>query len=357
MSVVLTILAFAGLIVFHELGHYLFAKLAGMRVDRFSIGFGPTLLSKQVGETEWTVAALPIGGYVKIAGMDPTEDVGDDPRAYHNRPAWQRFLVVVAGPLANYVLAAAVFAAMFSIGQLEADPSQVLVGQVMAGSPAAAAGFKEGDRILAVDGTKVEGQEHMQSLVRPHAGEPITVEVERDGQRLTLTVTPRPQTLETGETVGVIGIAMAPGVVQGEGLPLGAAIARGVEQTVVVNARVLEALGDVIVRLPDIVFGDEEAPVQGPAGIISETKKAADRGLVYYLFVVGLISVNLALFNLLPFPALDGGRLVFLVAEVVRRKPVTPRFELAVHAVGFVFLLGLILLVTVGDVKKIFLGG
>ena len=357
MSVVLTVLAFAGLIVFHELGHYLVAKLSGMRVDRFSIGFGPTLLSRQVGETEWAVAAFPIGGYVKIAGMDPTEEVGDDPRAYQNRPAWQRFLVVIAGPVANYLLAVFVFAAMFNLGQLEADPSQVIVGQVMEDSPAQAAGLHEGDRILAVNGTPVEGQEHLQSLIRPHPGTPLKLEVERDGERLTLTVTPREETLESGETIGLIGIAMVPGVVQGEGLPLGTAVLRGVEQTAVVNMRIVAALGDVIVRLPDILFGDAEAPVQGPAGIVNETKKAADRGLVYYLFVVGLISVNLGLFNLLPIPALDGGRLVFLLAEVVRRKPVAPRFELAVHAVGFVFLLGLILLVTVGDVKKIFFGG
>ncbi len=345
MTVVVTILAFAGLIVFHELGHFLLARLAGMKVERFSVGFGPILARRQVGETEWALSALPLGGYVKIAGMDPTE-THEDPRAYSNKPAWARLLVIGAGPVANYLLAAVLFAIVLMMGPLVPDVSRTDIAQIMGGMPAAAAGLERGDRVTAVDGESVDNWAELQAAINARPGQETLLLIERDGEIIEVEIVPNEIPTEEGP-IGQIGIV--PFGRRTDGRPVGEALLGGVTYTWDWNAR-------IIVALKDIITGKEKADVQGPVGIIRETNRAAGEGMVPLLILVAIISVHLALFNLLPIPALDGGRLVFLLFELLFRRPVNARVELTVHAVGFILLLGLILVVTFRDVGRIFSG-
>lgn len=349
---VYTIIAFAGLIIFHELGHFLLARLSGMKVERFSVGFGPVVLKKQVGEVEYALCALPFGGYVKIAGMDPTEEEAEtDPRAYNNRPVWQRLLVIFAGPAFNYLLAALLCIAVALVGQQVPDTAHAIVGAVEAGKPAAKAGLKPGDRIVTVDGKKITDWKSLSNAIRPNAGKAATVAVARKGKTFTVKLTPVATKISgpkgKPETVGLIGIESA--TRRAPPLPFGEAVIAGVHQTWAFNALIIGSIGKLF-------EGSEQARLQGPVAIIKRTSQEAEAGAVPLLLWIAFISVDLGLLNLLPIPALDGGRLVFLGIEVVRRKPVNARVELAVHAVGFLLLIGLMILVTFGDVRHLIFG-
>ena len=352
MKWVETVIAFAGLIIFHEFGHFLLARLSGMKVERFSVGFGPVLLKKQVGDVEYALCALPLGGYVKIAGMDPSEEgIETDPRAYNNRPVWQRLLVIFAGPAFNYILAAGLFTTVFLLGAPVPNLSTSTVGEVSPGAPAAKAGLQHGDKIVSVDGKPVRNWDDLRKAISPHAGQATTIGIERGGKKLTVSITPKAVSEKTADgktrTVGQIGVQVSSKQIAG--LPFGKAVIQGAEQTWHTNLNLIAGVAALFKGSPD-------AHLQGPVAIIKATSDFAERGIVPLLWLVAVISVDLGLLNLLPIPALDGGRLVFLGIEVVRRKPVDAQVELAVHAVGFLLLIGLMILVTFGDVKHIFFG-
>jgi regulator of sigma E protease len=339
---VVTVLALALLIVVHELGHFAVARLCGMRVERFSVGFGPTLWSRRSGDTEWAVSALPLGGYVRIAGMAPGEDVDRaDAGAYCNQPAWRRFLVILAGPGMNY-LAAVLLAAglVLSLGFPEPEPGPVL-GHPVPGGAAASAGLRPGDRVLAVDGRSLATWQDFVAEVVAHAGRPMRLGLERGGDRLEVEVTPRD---EGGR--GRLGVAQGTRLVR-RAAPL-AALARAFQAT---NGRA----ADFLSGLAQAVTGRQRAEFRGPVGIVQEMARSAQAGASPFLGMVWFISIVLALFNLLPIPALDGGRLVFLVYEIVVRRRVNQRVEAVVHFAGFVVLLALVLAVTIfGDLARLF---
>ena len=313
--VILVVLAAFGLLVIvHELGHFAVARLSRMRVERFSVGFGPVLLRGQRGETEWAVSAVPFGGYVKIAGMGAGEEIDPaDAGAYANQAAWRRFLVILAGPAMNYLFAVGLAAAMLAtMGFREPDPAPV-VGEVVAGGAAERAGLQPGDRVLSVDGRPVESWSALVAEVVAHPGRPARLSVQRGaGGPLELVATPDP--------VGGVG-----------------------------------RIGVVLAGLGQMVTGRQRAELRGPVGIAQEMAKSARAGAAPFVTIVWFISIALGLFNLLPLPALDGGRLVFLVYEIVTRRRVNQRVENIVHTAGFVALFGLLLAVTVfGDLARIF---
>ncbi len=342
LVVAVTVLAFALLIVVHELGHFLAARACGMRVERFSLGFGPVVWKRQRGETEWVVSALPLGGYVRIAGMAPGDEIQPgDAAAYCNQPAWRRFLVIVAGPGMNYVAALALgFVLALSIGFPRIVPGPV-IGDRVEGGAAEAAGLRYGDRIAAVDGKAVTTWQALVAEVVRRPGKPMELLVERDGARLTLTATPR----DDGG-VGRLGVGQAAQLVKAGGP--GEAVVLSVSAT-------NERAGLVLAGLGQVVTGRQKAELRGPLGIAQEMARSARAGAAPFLGMVWFISIVLALFNLLPIPALDGGRLVFLVYEIVSRRRVNEKVENFVHLVGFVALFGLIIGVTIfGDLARIF---
>ncbi len=346
LVILIVILAFGLLVVVHELGHFAVARLSGMRVDRFSVGFGPVLFRRRFGETEWAVSAIPFGGYVSIAGMGPTEAVeAEDPGAFANKPAWKRFAVILAGPAMNYLTAIALAAVLLtSLGIPQHDPAPV-VGDLVAGGPAEQAGVRPGDRVLSIDGKAVATWPELVTEVVARPGVPATLEVERAGAEgpVAIQVTPR----DAGGR-GQLGIVQSSRTVRASP---GEAVVAGFRLT---NARA----GEILTGLGQMVTGRQKGELRGPIGIAHEMARSARAGAAPFLGIVWLVSIALALFNLLPLPALDGGRLVFLVYEIVTRRRVNQRVEQFVHLAGFVALFGLLLAVTLfGDLPSLFRRG
>ncbi len=308
-----------------ELGHFLMARRFGVRVERFSIGFGPVLLKWRPGETEYALSLLPLGGYVKMAGEQPAERTGAA-WEYGSRPVWQRAAIVVVGPLVNYVTGILLFTAVFWIGAPTLMP---VVGEVMAGYPAARAGFQSGDRLVAIDGRPVDTWEAVTARVRRQvSGAAIQILIRRAGQEQTVTVHPQVKTGPGvfGHATRVAVIGMTPsGEVQLVRLRLPAAAAAGVRRTWTLT---------------------------GPVGIFYLTSSAAHLGRRYLAQLFAVLSVSLAIFNLLPIPALDGGHLAFLGWEGLRRRPASLRVQETMGQVGMVMLLGMLLMVTYNDLAK-----
>ncbi len=337
MSIALTILGISLLIVLHELGHFLVARAAGMRVIRFSIGFGPKLWERQWGETRFRLAAVLLGGYVQIHGMGPSDpsQPPDDDRSYKRRPLWQRMAVIFAGPAANWLVTALLIAGLaFSVGYEQLDEGTTTVGQVVAGAPADLAGVLPGDRLVAVAGQAVHDWRSLVAAIQAHPEEEITVDLERDGVRLAVPIRPR-RAADGG--YGQIGVGPATVTVRAG---LGGSVIHGL-----VGAWELSA-GQAVL-LWDWVTGQRAGRLAGLPEIVKTVADQADHGLEYLVDAMAKLSVMLFLLNLLPIPALDGSRLLFLAVEAVRRRPLDERLEATIHGIGFLLLLALILFVSV----------
>jgi regulator of sigma E protease len=329
------------------------ARALGMRVERFSVGFGPVILSFKRGEVEYVFSVLPLGGYVRITGMATGDDVApDDLTAYCNQAAWRRVLVLVAGPGANYLIAVVLAALLLGTYGLGTPDDSTRLGEILPNGAALVAGLRPGDRIVAVAGAPVEKWRDLVGALQKQPGKTIDVVVERGegatAERLTLPITPK----DDGG-VGRVGVTpWAPRVRLGPA----DAVVQGFTRT---NA----ALGQTLSMLAAMVRREQKAELSGPVGIARELVRGAEVGADRFLTVVWNISVALALFNLLPLPALDGGRLVFLAYELVARRRANEKVESYVHAAGFMALLGLLLFVTlfgkqdfdlIGQIRRLF---
>jgi len=338
MTYVLTILGLSLLITLHEAGHYLMARLCDMRVLRFSVGFGPALFKRKIGETEWQFAAVPLGGYVQIAGMGPTADGDndDDGRGFRNKPVWQRIAVIFAGPAVNWLLAA-VFITLLAatIGFNRYDDNSTVLGEVSAEHPAGIAGLLADDRVVTIDGEPVPSWPTMVKMIQASPEKPLAFGIERAGEKLTITVTP----LREGE-IGRIGVGPKPETVRLAPL---AAVGAGFTMTWSMTTRYAGLLWGIIV-------GREEGQLSGPIRIVQLVSAQAAKGMRRLFETLAWLSVGLFLLNLAPVPALDGGRLVFLTIETVRGRPIDERLEGMVHAIGFLLLIALLIFVSVRDV-------
>jgi len=341
LSIVAAILAVSVLIIIHECGHYFAARAAGMRVERFSVGFGPVVLSTKRGDTEFAISAIPLGGYVAVAGTSAAANVDpDDAGAYANKPTWKRFMFVLAGPVMNWLTAIVVaWVLLSSFGLGVPDPS-ARVGLLRPGMPAEQAGLRTGDRIESVGGVAVQTWDDLVEQIQRHRGEPVPFAIARgDGsaaERLVVQVTPQKED-------GKVGFNPAK-IVYRRG-PL-EAIPQAIRAT---NANLGAQLGGFL----SIFARKKGAELTGPIGIAQELVRGARAGAERFLELVWAISVGLAVLNLLPFPALDGSRLVFLAYELVTRRRVNERVEGLIHTGGFVVLMLLILAVSFGDVARI----
>ncbi len=345
LSIAAAVLGFSLLIIVHEAGHAFVARRLGMRVVRFSVGFGPVLASFRARGIEYALSALPLGGYVRIAGMSPGDDVDPSDRgAYCNQHAWRRFLVIVTGPGMNWLAAVALGAALVAtVGLRTPDPSS-RVGALLPGWPAAEAGLAPGDRVDAVAGTPVQTWEDLVREIRRHPGERIDLAVVRGEGReagaMTIALTPRDD-----QGIGRAGFQRAARV---DRRSFPAALAGGV-------ARTNEGLAGQLAGFAQVFSRRRASDLSGPVGIAQELFQGARSGTATFLTLLWNLSIALALLNLLPLPSLDGGRLVFLAYEIVTRRRVNERVENLVHLAGFVALLALILAVTVfGDLARLF---
>lgn len=337
------IFGLAVLMVVHEAGHFFVARAFGMRVDRFAIGIGPTIwrVKPKDSPTTYQVGLIPFLAYVQVAGMNPFEDIDpEDKGCYANGSLFGRISVIIAGPLANYVFASLVFLAGFlAAGEasegtvIDVDPKIEVVAEsgeeVKRDSPAFAGGLRTGDEIVSIDGVPVTKWDEIPKHIQPKGNQSVKLLVERAGERVPLTITPHER-----DGKGVIGVRP-----ERIPLPFGEAILPAIEMPARIVAISLQSLGRM-------VLGQESPQFSGPLGLMRETKKAADAGLGSYLSILGVLSTSLAFFNMLPIPALDGGRLMFLGYEAVTRRRANQKVEAQLHMVGMLMLLTTLALVT-----------
>ncbi len=359
MSIVIFIVMLLVLVVGHEFGHLIVAKLSGMKVPEFGIGFPPKLWGKKIGETEYTINALPFGGFVKIFGEDDTAQ--GDPRAFGNRPVLTQAGTLFAGPFANFVLAFLLSTAAFMIGVPTAIDSaqkqdvsnpRVLVAEVLKSSPAQMAGIQTGDEIRSI---RVAGAE--QAIKTPEdilttigeARGPINLTILRNKHEISLQMTPKSGVIAEEPNRPAIGIATA--LVGIRTLPLFEAIATGWRDTLDHAWSILIGIGTLIGSA--FTFSAKLSDVAGPIGIVSLVGDATAFGLGSLLSFAALISVNLGVINLLPFPALDGGRLALLGVETLSRRKIPVSVANALNLGGFAVLILLMLAVTAHDILRL----
>ena len=342
-AIVLAILGLALLMVIHESGHHFVARAFGMRVLRFSIGFGPVLFRHQPrgSETVYQIALIPFLAYVQVAGMNPFEEVDpNDTTSYANASLTARIATIVAGPLANYFFASVLFFAAFMVGG-DAVVSNSTVVEVMKGGPADAAQMKTGDKIVSIAGTPIKSFDEMRKVVLQHPNETVDVVVDRKGQAqpITLKVTPQAKAEGGGGQI----------MVQAKIDRVPVTMKTAAVKSLIAPAIVVERL---VVTLARVVTQREKPDFAGPVGIAKIAGGAAERGMDEYLEFLASLSAYLGGFNLLPLPALDGGRLAFLAYEAVTRRRANARVEAGIHFVGLVMLLTLLAVVTVFDFRR-----
>lgn len=355
MNTFVSFIIVLGILIFvHELGHFLFAKLFKVRVLKFSLGFGPKLFGKVIGETEYVISAFPLGGYVKMFGENPDEqrEAGAEKAvSFAHKTVWQRFLIVLAGPLFNLLFSVLLFFLIFLFVGLPDSRDTTRVGQVTVDSPAAEAGIEVGDTILSINGQPTLGWLDVLNMVKESKGQDLSLEVSRADQELQLTVTPRVDMVKNifGEEVEeryMIGIVKAEELFYTPTGLIGAFLAACSQTWMYISLTVMG-----FIKLAQQVIPAKE--LGGPILIAQIAGKQMQAGWINFLYFMGLLSVNLGILNLLPIPVLDGGHLMFLSLEAVRRKPMTEKMQIVAQQIGLAILGTLMIFVFYNDIARI----
>ncbi len=344
MSLLAFVVVLGVCVIAHEWGHFITARFFGVQVFEFSFGMGPRIWKHQGVLTEWSLRIFPIGGFVRLAGMEGKDPEIEEPyqegRGFCDKPAWQRFFILLNGAAVN-ILLAIILTVFLLMGHGVLDLSTPRIGGLIEGYPAQEAGIREGDRILSVGDVTVSTWEEMAREFRSQGTEePVEVRIDRGGEILTVTVHLK-KDAETGYPL----FGVRPGWVR---YSFGAALGNSVQY---IGQMTKGILGGILA-----LFYDEAArdSVTGPVGIASMAGEAARRGLWSFLSFLAVINLHLGILNLLPFPALDGGRLVFVIGEMLFRRKIPLKYEHYIHLTGFALLLALIFLVTWKDLLRIF---
>lgn len=347
-------------VFFHEFGHFLVARLCGVRILVFSIGFGPEIVGfNDRHGTRWKIATIPLGGYVKFFGDDNASSVPDTPRleamnaneraeSFFFQPVLKRAAIVVAGPMANFVLAIAIFATIF---MLYGRPTMsARVDSVQPGSPAAAAGFQPGDVVLSIDGKAIDNFEDMQRIVSDSAGETLQIKVDRKGTPIELTAAPQLKEVKdnfgNSRRIGILGITRSMGAtdLKPKPMPPPQALLMGVQETWFVIDRTLNYIGGVAV-------GREAADqLGGPIRIAQISGEVASIGFVALIHLAAVLSVSIGLLNLFPIPLLDGGHLLFYLIEAMRGRPLSERAQEVGFRIGLAIVVMLMIFATFNDI-------
>jgi regulator of sigma E protease len=354
MTIIIFIIVLLVTVIAHEWGHFFIARKSGMAVEEFGFGIPPRLFSWKKGETTYSINALPIGGFVKIAGENGFEDpaVAGAPvdRQFESKPWYLKSAVLVAGVVCNILLAIVLFTAAYTIGMPVATKGGTpTVINIVSGSPSAESGLEVGDTITSVTigSVVLTGSPDTQAIheaIIKNDG-PVVLVVRHAGDEKTITVTP------AGEgSSRVIGLAIEP--VSNQRLPLFSAFKAAVVQTYTVAGQIFTTLAALIGGI--FHHNDTASSLVGPVGLAKEVGSAASIGFTYLLAFTAAISINLAVLNIMPFPALDGGRLVVVLLEAATRRKFSQKTVGIIHAIGFLLLLGLMLFLTVGDVRRLF---
>lgn len=355
LTIIAFILILGFLVLVHELGHFLVARKLGVAVEEFGLGFPPKIISKKIGPTVYSLNALPLGGFVKIKGEDSA--TSSDPDSFASRPVWQRIVIVAAGVSMNIVAGWLILIVLFTVGApMEITPdidrqyvrqSDIVVSEVLPNSPASRAYLKAGDKLIAINGQLVDTVEAFQTAVSVLAGKETNINYERDGVPASAKITPEIlKDVASGRPV--IGIALSEvGLVR---YPFGQAVIKGTAGAGGYLQRIVTAFAGIIKNLAQ---GDNVGDkVGGPVAIAVATGDMVALGWRYALLFTAILSFNLAIINILPFPALDGGRIVFFIIEKLRGKPSRQEVEAWFHRIGFALLMLLAVFITYRDIVR-----
>ncbi len=347
LTVIYAIILFSVIIFVHELGHFIFAKCFNVYVEEFAVGMGPAIFKKKWGETLYSIRAIPMGGYCKMEGEN---EESENPRAFSNKSKIQRLIILCAGAVMNLVLGLLVVILLngFYSGDTFATTT---VSTVIANSPAENAGLMAGDKIISLNGHRVNIRSDFSVY---NNKETLDLEIKRNGEKIKLSLTPKSYILDDKGNIVKEG--------EGEGTVKLIGITFGTEKRTFLNViknSFYESIfigKSIYMSLIDMVSGNVRMDdLSGPVGIVNEINNAAKVGFSYLLYLMAIITINLGIFNLLPIPALDGGRVFFILIEIIIGRQVPQKYEGYVHAIGFLLLILLMLFVTWNDITKIFL--
>lgn len=315
----------------HELGHFIAAKKMGVQVNEFAFGMGPTIWKKQRGETLHSIRLLPIGGFCAMEGEDESSE---EPRAFSNKKPWQKIVILASGSLMNVICAILIMTIMLGTMGF----TTTVIGEITPGSPAEAAGIMQGDVIKSIDGAAIEKWNDISGAVSESQGKELSILIQRGKSEKTVQLTP--EVLENGNhMIGIVSkLSHNPFK----------AVVEGAKSTWNMTVMMFDSLGELITGK----VGAEN--LSGPVGMVQMVSQTSQYGLWYYAFLTSLICMNLAIINMLPLPALDGGRILFALYTMITGKAVSQKIEGAIHLVGMALLFGLMIYVTLNDVTRIF---
>ena len=345
ISIIAFIVVFSAVTLAHEFGHYYFSRRAGIKILELGLGFGPRLCGFLKNKTLYSLNLFPLGGFIRIAGISPAEETKDDrystEESYMSKKPLQKFLSVFGGPLFNIILAFIIFYIMFVFTGVPKEISNE-IATVAPGSVAAKVGIKPGDKIVAISGRKIVKMMDAVDLIHKSPGKTLLLTIDRKGKTLKISAAPE---LNKKLKIGLLGFSLKP--IYARTNPI-VALFESLKQVAATSIVILYTLGLLLIGKISIL------DLAGPVGIAQFTGQVAGEGIVPLLSFTAFLSINLGLANLLPIPALDGGRLVFIIIEGIRKKAVDINLENKIHSVGLTILLGLMAVVTINDIFRIF---
>lgn len=346
LSLLYFVLILGAIVLVHEFGHFIFSKLFGVYVYEFSIGMGPKIFNykKKKGETEYCIRAIPIGGFVSLAGEDADDNskIKEDRKLY-SKPVWQRLIIMIAGATFNFIFAFVIlFVSALMYGSVSNKP---IIANVNEDYPAYTAGIKEGEKIISINDEKVYSWSEVQLSIQGSKGKELTFELkDKDGNVRYVSLVPQKQEDENGNVSYIVGIGLDSTIKRG----LIPSLKYAAETTVILYRLMLKTLKALVCGAFSV------RDLSGPVGIYSVVDSQAKQGLQSILYLVAYLSMNVGVINLIPFPAFDGGRVLFLIIEKIRRKPINAKTEGMINSIGFILLMLLMVFVTISDVIKLF---
>ena len=343
MDLIIFIVALSILVLVHEFGHFFAARRTGVKVEEFGLGLPPRMFGKKFGDTIYSINWLPIGGFCKLYGEDGDGKGGD---SFNHKKPWQKLLIVLGGALMNLVLAIVIFSTVYTILGVPKETDRVKIISVSKNSPAEMAGLKEGDVVLKVAGTEIKKPDQLTGEVLKHKGGKIDLVI-NDNKLINVEVRQNPP-----EGEGSIGIAISnTELVKVPWYRIDEGIKAGFKEAYFWGKIIA---GGVYKMISGLFMGQVPKDVSGPIGMYEATSSInKNQGFLAVVHFFGIVSVNLAIVNVLPFPALDGGRIIFVLYEMLTKKKANQKLEMIVNNIGMILLLGLILLITVGDISRV----
>lgn len=354
-SVLIFLIVLSVLVLVHELGHFIMARRAGIWVEEFGFGLPPRILGKKIGETIYSINLFPFGGFVRLHGETSDTEVKNPQRAFLNKDRRTRVTVILAGVVMNFILAITAFSLFYSFSGIPKKTDKIKVIGVTAGSPAQIAGILVGDTVRKVEGEEISSSEKFIEIIEKRKGQKTKIELEKveDGKVVVQTLVPRENPPVNEGPLGVVITSMEiyyPPIWQRPFV----GIYFGFQEAVFWGKTVIVGL---MMMIAELFTGKVPKDVAGPIGIFAITSEVAKTGILSLINFVGILSVNLAILNIIPFPALDGGRLLFIAIEKFFGRRVMPKIEAVVHTIGMVILLFLIMAITARDIQRLIAAG